>query len=145
MKPAATALLFWLSALPFTSGCGSDVVYSPQSLTANDQGGKQGDDTEFPKAVIWDFEAKSWDVTHAQKYGMVPERFNHGLGTHHIRPILNPKMLSPGDQGYPSDDDDLLVMGVNLNGFTRAYPLYIMGRKEVADEQFGDAHVAVAY
>ncbi len=54
-------------------------------------------------------------------------------------------MLSPGDEGYPSDDDDFLVIGVNLNGFTRAYPIYIMRWKEVANEQFGDAHVAVAY
>ena len=76
---------------------------------------------------------------------MVPERFAHGLGIHFIRPILNPRMLSPGDEGYPSDDDDFLVIGVNLNGFTRAYPIYIMRWKEVANEQFGDAHVAVAY
>ena len=54
-------------------------------------------------------------------------------------------MLSPGDEGYPSDDDDFLVIGVNLKGFTRAYPIYIMRWKEVANEQFGDAHVAVAY
>ncbi len=45
----------------------------------------------------------------------------------------------------PPSDDDFLVIGVNLNGFTRAYPIYIMRWKEVANEQFGDAHVAVAY
>ena len=137
-------MLCGLWALPFSSGCGDDVVYNPATATfsSTDQ---DGNETEFPEAIRWDFEAKAWDVTHAQKYGMIPERFNHGLGIHHIRPIRNPRMLSAGDGGYPSDDDDFLVMGVRLNGFTRAYPLSIMGRKEVVDEQFGDAHVAVAY
>ena len=115
---------------------------TPRQVSSNDQGGEQ---TGFPKASITDFEAKTWDVTHAQKYGMVPERFAHGLGIHFIRPILGPRMLSPGDEGYPSDDDDFLVIGVNLNGFTRAYPVYTMRWKEVANDQFGDAHVAVAY
>ena len=127
----------------FSSGCGHDVVHNPaQPVSSDDQG---GDQTEFPKASIIDFEAKTWDVTHAQKYGMVSERFEHGLGIHSIKPILNPRMLSPGEEDYPSDDDDFLVVGVNLNGFTRAYPIFIMRWKEVANEQFGDAHVAVAY
>ena len=143
MRFAGRAILFGLWAL-FSSGCGKDVVYNPapQPVSSNGQG---GDQAEFPKASIVDFEAKTWDVTHAQKYGMVPENFAHGLGIHHIRPITNPRMLSPGDEDYPSDDADFFVIGVNLNGFTRAYPLFIMGWKEVADEQFGDAHVAVAY
>ena len=143
MRFAGTAILFGLWTL-FSTGCGEDAVSNPapEPVSSEDQG---GDRTEFPEASITDFEAKTWDVTHAQKYGMVPERFAHGLGIHFIRPILSPRMLSPGDEGYPSDDGDFLVIGVDLNGFTRAYPVYIMRWKEVANEQFGDAHVAVAY
>ena len=143
MRIVGTVVLFGVCAV-LSSGCGRDAVSNPapQPASSNDQGGNQ---IEFPKASIIDFEAKSWDVTHAQKYGMVPERFEHGLGIHAIRPILNPRMLSPGDQDYPSDDDDFLVVGVTLNGFTRAYPIFIMRWKEVVNEQFGDAHVAVAY
>ncbi len=139
MRLVGTAILFGLWAV--VSGCGNDVVYNP-ATSSSDQA---EDQTEYPEAIIWDFEAKSWDVTHAQKYGMVPERFQHGLGTYAIRPIFSPKMLSPGDEDYPTDDEDFLVMGASLNGFTRAYPIYIMSRKEVANEQFGDAHLAVAY
>ena len=54
-------------------------------------------------------------------------------------------MLSPGDPNYPDDSDDFLVLAASLNGETKAYPIAKMSIKEVADEKFGDAHVAVAY
>ena len=54
-------------------------------------------------------------------------------------------MLSPGDPGYPLDTDSFAIMGTTLNGFTRAYPILVMSRHEVANERFGEAHVAVAY
>ena len=54
-------------------------------------------------------------------------------------------MLSPGDLNYPSDDDNVLVLGVSLNGFTRGYPIQVMSKHEVVNEQFGDARVAVAF
>ena len=37
------------------------------------------------------------------------------------------------------------MIGTSLNGFTRAYPIELLSRFEVANEQFGEAHVAVAY
>tara|TARA_Y100000588_G_C14100060_1_gene858398 strand:+ start:592 stop:756 length:165 start_codon:yes stop_codon:yes gene_type:complete len=54
-------------------------------------------------------------------------------------------MIHPGDPDYPSTRSTFLVMGVQLNGFTRAYPIRVMSRVEVANEKFGEAHVAVAY
>ena len=62
-----------------------------------------------------------------------------------IQPIIDPPMLSPDDPDYPASNDNFLVMGTSLNGFTRAYPLSVMRWHEVANEQFGEAHVAVAY
>jgi hypothetical protein len=95
---------------------------------------------------ITDRTGKQWDVTHARdKYGLQPENFQFGLGQNAIKPILLPKMLSPGDEGYPNENSTMLVMGINLNNNIRAYPISIMSQYEVADEVFGDAHVAVAY
>ena len=95
--------------------------------------------------LIYDSTGKAWDVAHALKHGMVPSSFQYGLGPFAMRPIMSPQMLSPGDLGYPSDYADFLVLGANLNGFTRAYPIGAMIGREIANEQFGDAHVAVAY
>ena len=93
-----------------------------------------------------DHTGKEWDVTHAARnYGMEPLMFENGLGPFSIIPIMNANMLSPGDLNYPPDSSTLLVIGTSLNGFTRAYSIEVLGKFEVANEQFGDAHVAVAY
>ena len=140
MKPATRAALFGLWALLFSNGCGSDVTYNPPA-PSNDPAGNQSQSS----ILIRDETGKSWDVTHALNYDMVPSGFYFGRGPFTIAPIMNPQMLFPGDQDYPSDDDNATVLGVNLNGFARAYPLTVMRQHEVANEQFGDAHVAVAY
>ena len=139
MRFAVAAIPFGLWALLFSSGCGSDVVY--KTPAAVDQvPGEEGE------VFITDLTGKVWDVTHAARnYGMEPPMFEHGLGPFATKPIMNAKMLSPGDLNYPPDSHGLLVIGTSLNGFTRAYPIEIMGQFEVANEQFGDAHVAVAY
>ncbi len=95
---------------------------------------------------IVDATGKKWDVTHARDvYGMDPLKFQFGLGPFAIRPILNPKMLSPGEAGYPQESESFLVLGATLNGNTRAYPISRLTMVEIADEKFGDSHVAVAY
>ncbi len=143
MKPATKAALFGLWALVLSSGCGygDDVAYSP-SAPAYDAERDLGRPTT---ATIQDRTGKIWDVAHAQEYGMVSSGFEFGLGPYAIKPIMNPQMLSAGDFNYPSNHDNFRVMGVRLNGFIRAYPLGILTGHEVANEQFGDAHVAVAY
>lgn len=101
-------------------------------------------DTE--EVAIVDQTGKRWDVTHAKvKYGFDPDKFQFGLGPNAIPPIMQPEMLSPGELGYPTDYQEFFVLGTSLNGHTRAYPLYIMKSYEIANEQFGEAHVAVAY
>ena len=102
--------------------------------------------TEGERIVIVDRTGKEWDVTHAKRtYGMEPSKFQFGLGPRAIPPIIGASMLSPGDPNYPDDSDDFLVLGASLNGETKAYPIAKMSIKEVADEKFGDAYVAVAY
>ncbi len=141
MRVAITAILLGLWAV-LLSGCGSDVVYQVPSPPAPDSQG-QGEEGEV---FITDRTGKVWDVTHAARnYGMGPFLFEYGLGPFAIQPIINARMLSPGDLNYPIDSQGALVIGTSLNGFTRAYPTEILSRFEVANEQFGDAHVAVAY
>ena len=89
---------------------------------------------------------KKWDVTHAvERYGFNPEQFKWGLGPFAIKPILEPKFLSPGDAGYNSIDEDELIIGTIIDGITRAYPLSVLIRYEIVDEKFDRTHVAVGY
>ena len=95
--------------------------------------------------TITDRTGKAWEVGNAGKYGLRPGGFQVGLGPRAIPPINNPVMAVPGDPAYPSDGSTALVMGVDLNGATRAYSLAVMSRHEIVNEVFGEAHVAVAY
>jgi len=143
MKPTTKIALFGLWAFVFSSGCGygDDVAYNP-SAPAYDAQRDIGRSTDV---TIEDRTGKIWDVAHAQEYDMVASGFEFGLGPFAIKPLMNPPMLSPGDFNYPDRHDNFRIMGVSLNGFTRAYPLGILRGHEVANEQFGEAHVAVAY
>lgn len=96
--------------------------------------------------IIVDRTGKKWDVTHAvKKYGFKADAFQFGLGPFAIRPILNPKMIGPGHPRYPDANRTFLVLGTRLEDEARAYPIDVMSFFEIADEKFGDTHVAVGY
>ena len=126
-------------------GCGSDRILT------NPPPGRYADaDPAFSQvgdgAFITDRAGKRWDVSHAAKYGLVPSGFQFGLGPYAIRPLLEPDMIFPGDRGYPGPSQRTMVLGVALNGLVRAYPTWtVMSAIEVANEKFGETHVAVAF
>ena len=95
--------------------------------------------------VIVDRTGKEWDITHAvSEYGFTADGFQFGIGPYAIPPIIDPLFLSPGDPGYPSDNETFEVLGVEIDGDARAYPITLM-KREVVDDWFGDTAVAVAY
>jgi hypothetical protein len=96
------------------------------------------------RVYIIDATEKQWDITHAQQeYGMIASNFKHGLGPFAIEPINNPSFLAPGDSGYPKNTDTFMVMGVTLNGESRAYSMSTMGFHEVVNDSFGNIPVAI--
>lgn len=60
-----------------------------------------------------------------------------------IPSIDNPKFVSAQDATFVSGDD--LVIGLRLNGETKAYPLSIMVWHEIVNDKLGDIPVAVTY
>jgi hypothetical protein len=112
----------------------------------NDEDSDEESDEDSIKVFIVDNTGKKWDVTHAQKkYGMDPEKFQFGLGPFAIKPILNPRMLAPGDKNYPDDSEEFLTIGIKLNGEARSYGISVLSYSEIADDRFGDTYVAAAY
>ncbi len=106
------------------------------------------DNNEEPqeKIYITDQTGKRWDVTHAvSEYGFDAENFQYGLGPYAIRPINDPEMISPGEPGYPDKNSAETVIGLNINGDARAYPIRTMKSHEVANDRVGGKHVAVVY
>ncbi len=111
-----------------------------------------GDGTSPPvvfdgdKIFITDRTGKQWDITHAvHEYNFDPVEFEHGLGPFAIKPIQNPKMLSPGDPGYPAPEVSSRVIGTTINGDSRAYLLDDLFGHEIANDRFVDTHVAVGF
>jgi hypothetical protein len=104
------------------------------------------DEENLEKVFITDDSKKQWDITHAvAKYGFKAEKFEFGFGPDAIKPVLNPKMWCKDDPDYPKADDESLVIGTTISDTARAYPIYIMWVHEVANDKFGDTHVAVCY
>ena len=104
------------------------------------------DDKPGDKIYITDRTGKNWDVTHAvENYGFETGNFQYGLGPYAIMPINNPEMISPGKSNYPDDNSTETIIGLNIDGDARAYPIRILSRHEVVNDRVGDKNVAVVY
>lgn len=60
-----------------------------------------------------------------------------------IPSIDNPKFIPVSEAKFLKDDD--LVIGVHLDGQTKAYPLFILVWHEIVNDKFGTTPVAVTY
>jgi hypothetical protein len=104
------------------------------------------EEPESTRKFIVDSTGKRWDVTHAfEKYNMRPEEFQFGVGPNSIRPLFDPRMIRPGEPGYPPPDDPRIVIGVRLMGEARAYSIDDLNSHEVVNERFMGVPVAVGW
>ncbi len=87
-----------------------------------------------------------WDITHAvEVYGMDVEYWGHGLGPDAILPVNDPQFFSPGDPEYPPSTLMTQIIGVEIGGDARAYPISTISMREVVNDWFGDEALAVVY
>ena len=76
---------------------------------------------------------------------MEKSNFNYGLGPNAIQPVILPDYLSPGDPKYPANDSEERVIGIDINGDARAYPIVPLSSHEVVNDYVGESYVAVTY
>ena len=89
---------------------------------------------------------KVWDLTFARnEVGMNTSTFTGGGGIGSFPIVTDPVILYEGDAGYPADDEESLVIGVDMNGSAKAYSIDALIGVEVTNDHFGDDYVAVAY
>ena len=62
-----------------------------------------------------------------------------------IPALVNPDLVTPGDDAANYLDDDELVFGVAINGDARAYPLRVLDWHEMFNDVIGGVPVALAY
>ncbi len=105
-----------------------------------------GVDDPGEKVFITDRTGKEWDVTHAvANYGFDTKNFQYGLGPFAITPINHPEMLSQGEPSYPAENSGEAIIGLNIEGDARAYPIRILSQHEVVNDRVGGKDVAVVY
>ena len=59
-----------------------------------------------------------------------------------IRPIYEPTLISPNESGL---GDDELVMGVSIEGESRAYPIRVLRFREIVDDELGGLPILVTW
>lgn len=148
MKSSSISSFFVVVLLVFLSAC-KDKTTVEYLQNPNPEDEVITDDpvqTDTTEIFIVDATGKKWEIGHAvRQYGFEPVKFQFGLGPNAIPPILDPQMIWPGQPGYPDDGSTFLVLGISLEEDARAYSIQRLSSSEVADEKFGDVHVAVAY
>ncbi len=149
MKSSSISSFFLVVSLVFLSACGSDKITVENLQNPNQEDEVITDvpvQTDSTDIFIVDATGKKWEIGHAvRQYGFEPGKFQFGLGPNAIPPILEPIMIWPGQLGYPDNGSTFLVLGISLEEDARAYSIERLSFSEVADEKFGDVHVAVAY
>ncbi len=143
MKISMVITIFMI--LTFAVSCSDSDTTDITEVTDTDTS-DEDEDNNSKKIFITDRTGKKWDITHAvERYEMDPENFNFGLGPNAIPPITEAKFLKPGDSDYPESNANFTVIGIAGGNEARAYPTYILARREVVDDKFLGTHLAVVY
>jgi len=96
--------------------------------------------------TITDRHGEVWEITHAvRRHGMSLPSWEHGIGRHTLRPIIEPAMSCAGDVDYLDPENLTVVLGLRMEQETRAYKLGDLNDTEVVDDVIGEAHIAVTY
>ncbi len=103
--------------------------------------------TQVPEPIIiTDATGEDFDITNAVlKHRIGVAYWDFGLGRNAIRPVINPRMIGPGDPGYPDDQNIAAVIGVRMDDDIRAYKIGDIPDKEVVDDVVNDTPIAVTY
>jgi len=103
--------------------------------------------TNVPEPIyLEDRHGESWEVTNAVlRYGLSLGGWGHGIGRNSIRPVIEPILSCPGDPDYPSPDNLAVILGLHVDGESRAYRVGDLNDREVVDDVIQGTHLAVTY
>jgi len=104
---------------------------------------------EGGKTLLW---ANEDDDGNVQWFDMTaatidPDRFQYGIGKDTIASVDDPQFVSPDDPllAERGVSGKTRVLGVSLEGESRAYPVAVMNVHEVVNDRFGERAYAVLW
>lgn len=78
----------------------------------------------------------------AQEGEDLPTGFRQVLARDAIPPIYDPRFVSGSESGW---DDEALVVGLEIDGDARAYPVSHLNRREIVNDHVGKTPVLVTW
>ncbi|NKB66033.1 MAG: DUF3179 domain-containing protein [Candidatus Latescibacteria bacterium] len=118
----------------------------PPPVPSTDQAAIEQPARRNKPVFLVDRQGERFDISHAvEKYKMNRRGFEFGIGKNAIRPIDQPDMIEPGQRDYPADWARHRVIGLELAGEVRSYPIRELTRHEIVNETLGQTQAAVAY
>ena len=72
----------------------------------------------------------------------LPDGWRQLLPRDRIAPIYHPRFVSADETDWP---DDTLVLGVEIDGDARAYPINVLNRREIVNDVIGDLPVLASW
>lgn len=84
------------------------------------------------------------DQAAAQGVEIDPKEILLGLPEDAIRSIDHPKFIS-GEKADKQMREDEPVIGLKMNGETKAYPLYVLSAHEIVNDVIADKSIAVTW
>ena len=60
-----------------------------------------------------------------------------------IPALTRPDFITPAEAAYLEPDDRIL--GIRINGISKAYPIAVLNWHEIVNDQIGDSHFAITY
>ena len=73
---------------------------------------------------------------------LAPREYDQRLPLDAIRPIYEPLVGSPDEAQLDADE---LVMGVSINGESRAYPIKVLRFREIVNDELGGSPILVTW
>jgi hypothetical protein len=72
----------------------------------------------------------------------LPPDFRQVLPRDAIKPIYSPRFVPAADSGW---HDDVLVIGVENDGIAKAYPVSLLNRREIVNDQLAQLPILVTW
>lgn len=112
----------------------------PDALPSPDPDGDAG---QRIAAASEEFDAEAFArITPGGPRNVDPSRFRQLIGRDVIVPVYDPLVVSAAESGFSPGE---LVMGVALNGESRAYAVSMMRSREIANDEVGGIPILVTW
>ncbi len=111
---------------------GGLTVAACADAATTDSGAAGGSDVSLPPPLVLDVPDPDSVYDPVRAGEPVPDGFRQLLGRDDIAPVYDPTFVAADGVSWP---DESLVIGVDLDGEARAYPVGFLNRREIVNDR----------